>query len=270
METNLFVIPGMQQINFSIVHTTLDRNSAFNHHELHIHRECEIYINLSGDVVFEVENRIYSIQKGSVVLVRPYAHHHCIYRSNERHEHYWITVSMDESLLNMVLCEENSENHWILPSTVLDELCVILQKLLDKNGSLMNRQVCFWKLMQILRDAADVDSIQNTEVALSQPVRSALAFMEDHLNDDINIRQIADAASVSISTLYRCFKEELCASPVQVLRRNRLIASRKYLMLGLPVSEAAQRSGFNDYSNYIQLFRKQFGMTPMQYKRSQD
>ena len=33
------------------------------------------------------------------------------------------------------------------------------------------------------------------------------------------------------------------------------------------VADAAAKSGFSDYSNYIQLFKKQFGMTPLQYKK---
>jgi AraC-like DNA-binding protein len=37
---------------------------------------------------------------------------------------------------------------------------------------------------------------------------------------------------------------------------------------GDTVTEAALKSGFSDYSNYIQLFKKQFGMTPLQYKKN--
>ena len=32
--------------------------------------ECEIYLNLSGDVSFEVENRIYPVSPGTVILTR--------------------------------------------------------------------------------------------------------------------------------------------------------------------------------------------------------
>lgn len=56
--------------------------------------------------------------------------------------------------------------------------------------------------------------------------------------------------------------------PFVMLRRKRLFVSMEYLRNGMPVSEAASQSGFSDYSNYIQLFRKQFGMTPKEYKNA--
>jgi len=36
---------------------------------------------------------------------------------------------------------------------------------------------------------------------------------------------------------------------------------------GESVTDAARECGFPDYSNYIQLFRKHFGMTPGKYKK---
>ena len=65
----------------------------------------------------------------------------------------------------------------------------------------------------------------------------------------------------------RDFKAALGASPTAVLRKKRLIASMACLRSGDSVTEAALKCGFSDYSNYIQLFRRQFGMTPLQYKK---
>ena len=52
-----------------------------------------------------------------------------------------------------------------------------------------------------------------------------------------------------------------------MLRKKRLIASLEFLRNGATVSEAAMGSGFSDDSGYIQHFRKQFGLTPLQYKK---
>jgi AraC-like DNA-binding protein len=52
-----------------------------------------------------------------------------------------------------------------------------------------------------------------------------------------------------------------------MLRKKRLFASMDCLRNGASVAEAALESGFPDYSNYIQLFKKQFGITPLNYKK---
>jgi len=41
----------------------------------------------------------------------------------------------------------------------------------------------------------------------------------------------------------------------------------EHLRNGASVAEAALKSGFSDYSNYIQLFKKQFGITPLCYRK---
>ena len=70
-----FTIPPISAVDFTISHMNKDATSPLNHNESHIHKECEIYINLSGDVSFEVENHIYPISRGSVIITRPYEYH---------------------------------------------------------------------------------------------------------------------------------------------------------------------------------------------------
>ena len=66
-------------------------NNGDNTMESHIHNKCEIYINLTGNVAFMVENRIYPIKSGDIIITRPYEAHHCIYYSTDEHDHYCIT-----------------------------------------------------------------------------------------------------------------------------------------------------------------------------------
>ena len=89
MNIQKFTMEKMSEIDFQISYAEIDAESPFNTNETHIHKECEIYVNLSGDVFFEVENHIYPVSRGSVIITRPYEYHHCVYRTNELHAHYW-------------------------------------------------------------------------------------------------------------------------------------------------------------------------------------
>ena len=91
--------------------------------------------------------------------------------------------------------------------------------------------------------------------------------MDAHLSEDLDMKALCSASNVSISTLERHFREALKMTPFAMLRKKRLFASMHHLRAGASVAEAALESGFSDYSNYIQLFRKQFGLTPLAYKR---
>ena len=123
------LLSQMSKADCSISHIDLDAVSPLNQNESHIHAECEIYINLSGDVSFEVENRIYPVSRGSVIITRPFEYHHCIYHSNRSHEHFWITFSAKENdhFLRMFFGREKGKDNLILlDEEQLTSLCGIL------------------------------------------------------------------------------------------------------------------------------------------------
>ena len=268
VQRNQYQIPGMAETELTVSCLDIDAVSPLNHNELHIHKACEIYINLSGDVFFEVENRQYPIERGSVIITRPYEYHHCIYRSNAPHAHYWITFSMEESeYLRLFYRREKGRGNLILLSEEqLQHLCKVLEGLRSSHGDALKQRIAFLQMLDILQSGNAEEAVENT-VQLPEDVRKALILMDQQLGQEVDIGSIAGACGVSISTLERHFKTSLGASPGAAPRKKRLNASMQQLRCGAAVSEAAQRCGFLDDSNYIQHFRKAFGMTPLQYKR---
>ena len=150
---------------------------------------------------------------------------------------------------NLILLNENE----------LAQMCDLLDELLKNDTDSLKRRIDFLKIIHILNCGKRVAYTDNT-VNMSDETLCALQFMDEHLIEDVSIKEIADACNVSLSTLERKFKEIFNASPFMVLRNKRLIVSMEYLRGGDSVSEAAYKSGFSDYSNYIHLFKKQFGI----------
>ena len=66
-------------------------------YESHIHATCEILVHISGDISFNVENNLYPVLPGNIIITRPYEYHHCIYRSNEPHKHFCIFLSAKDN-----------------------------------------------------------------------------------------------------------------------------------------------------------------------------
>ena len=269
MRRKTFGLPAMSSINLSISHASINANSPLNQHETHIHTECEIYINLSGNVSFVVENRIYPISRGSVIITRPYEYHHCIYNSNEQHEHFWITFSAEESedFLKMFFCrEKGNDNLIILDEVQLNSLCAVLDSLLKNKSDTFEQRIDCLQFFRILNAGKIESHTGNMEISESDVIK-ALCFMDEHLIENFDIKSLSDACNVSVNTLERHFKKALGVTPFAMLRKKRLIASTAHLRNRETVTEAALKSGFSDYSNYIQLFRKQFAVTPLQYKK---
>jgi len=267
--TRKFMLPALSEVECFISYVDVDSFAPFNHDESHIHTECEIYINLSGNVSFEVENRIYPVSRGSVIITRPYEYHHCICRTDEKHGHFWITFSAEENaeFLKMFFGREKGrDNLIILSEEQLQECCDLLEEMLKNETDHLTCRINFLQLLRILSNGKGENHVDVLE-ELPRDVTLALRYMDTHLVEEFDIGKLSAACNVSVNTLERHFKEIFHAAPFAVLRKKRLVASMEWLRNGHSVTEAALKSGFTDYSNYIQHFRKQFGLTPLQYKK---
>ena len=69
MENNIltkFQMSGLNAFDFQIQYTETNQKMHFFEIDLHTHNEFELYINLSGDVSFLVENTLYPVSRGDV------------------------------------------------------------------------------------------------------------------------------------------------------------------------------------------------------------
>ena len=266
-EKSLLQFRGLQPFWFSISRVECVRDDAINVHDFHVHPECEIYINLSGDVSFAVENTIYPITPGSVIITKPYEYHHCVYHSDASHKHIWIlfSVEQNEQLFDLFFNRKaGTGNLLILAPEQLARVSAICDQLLQDPISEFEKHYLFFRLIQYLYDA---ESPEEPDDHSPESLKLALNYMAQHLQEPVTIQQLAQTAHVSVNTLERHFAENLNASPSRYLRRKRLANAAKLLSRGCSVAEACEQSGFPDYSNFIALFRQSYGITPLQYRK---
>lgn len=270
MQTRQISVPGISSIDLAITQIIGDDEPWINQSEPHIHGECEIYINLSGDVSFDVEGRLYPVSRGSVVITRPYEYHRCICHSRQRHDHIWITFSAERSEEYLQIFFDREKGHRnliVLEEAELNTLQAQIDALERFDGDPLQQRIRVLKLFAILNKSKQAVPTTSPE-KMPPDVMAALAYMEEHLSEELDLRVLAEVSNVSVNTLERHFKQSIGTLPAQTLRQKRLFASLAYLRAGQTVADAAAKCGFSDYSPYIQMFRKQFGITPFKYKKN--
>lgn len=93
-------------------------------------------------------------------------------------------------------------------------------------------------------------------------------YIQNHLEEDITVEILAGYACISVSQLFRIFKNEEKTTPVEYITRLRLFyASQMLKESDLPVSRIATSVGYNNYSYFTKVFKNKYGMTPSQYQR---
>jgi AraC-like DNA-binding protein len=98
-------------------------------------------------------------------------------------------------------------------------------------------------------------------------LRNIVDDINKNLTEINSLSYFTNKYSISSSTLNRLFKDSFNTSPKLYIETQRLTLSRILLRNGESVMSACMKAGFPDYSNFIRLFRRRFGLTPNQYKK---
>ncbi len=258
-------LEGFSTFNFKLSHGKHTKETHVYQIEAHTHEELEIYVNVSGDISFMVENKIYDVERGNIIIAKPNEQHHCIYRSNAEHEFFWILIPINRELLKPIL-QNNNKNLIVLSSEEGEELIEICKKLSEQSFLEYEKYILFFKLLEFLQKGKHY-SEKFSEDSIPKDIIFALEYINNNLNQEIKIKDIANASFVSINTLERHFKERFNQSPNEFIRKRRLFLATVLLREGKSVQESAMESGFCDSAHFIYLFKKEFGITPLKYQK---
>jgi len=113
----------------------------------------------------------------------------------------------------------------------------------------------------VTRQSTDILAIEDHEVA------EAVRFIRRHSNEAIQVSDVVDSVMVSRRVLERRFREVLNRSVHDEIRRARVErASRMLVETDLKVSQIALHIGYPSDKHIARQFRKEKGMTPLQYR----
>lgn len=109
----------------------------------------------------------------------------------------------------------------------------------------------------------------DTRKDLHQKLRRSLTFMKRHYHEKLTVSQLANQAHVSVYHYIRCFRNAYDVTPIQYLTRLRLKHACLLLKKSdLGLTQLVPQCGFEDKSSFIRLFREEFKLTPIAYRRT--
>ncbi|HKQ72925.1 MAG TPA: AraC family transcriptional regulator [Blastocatellia bacterium] len=98
-------------------------------------------------------------------------------------------------------------------------------------------------------------------------LRRVTEFIDENLDRDLTLLEIAEIAELSPFHFARSFKQATGSTPIQFLMRRRVDLAKELLVESeLPIVEIGLRAGFKNQSHFTTLFRKFTTMTPRAYR----
>lgn len=252
--------------------------------ECHFHPETELTRILSGEMYYQANDRVFLLREGDAVFVNVEVMHagwqknggHCIYQTlnfstvmvsgheNSRiEEQYVLPLLRENPLPYSVFRKETPADGETLAR--IERLYRLMYERQEGYELLIKAELCcFWyDLYMSARDRGTLSRDRNAEA-----VKKAISLMEAQYTEHLMLADLAGACGLSRSEFCRTFHKYTGRTPFAYLQHLRVRRSLPLLVdCSLPVTEVAARSGFAGASYYAEIFRRYFGMSPLEYRK---
>ena len=253
--------------------------------DFHTHDYYEFYFFLEGDVHIQVGKEIYPVRFGDIMLIPPHISHCTIIRSHDvpyRRFVFWISQEYCNHLLQSspdyayIMQYVETEKHYlfhtdqILFNEVQSKILRLLEEMRSqKYGRDTQISICVNDLILRLNRLAyehNTPKRKNPEFLLYQQLTE---YIEDHLEDDLSLEKLSRLFFVSKYHIAHVFKDNIGLSIHQYITKKRLNLCKEAISGKMSITEAYQMYGFGDYSSFYRAFKKEFGISPKDYRDMQ-
>jgi len=256
-------MPGVEALHATFV----DYRYALHTHEAHA-----IALVDRGAAAFDLEGRRYEASQGSVfVIPAGWAH---TGQSASRAGYSYRVLYVDPSAVIDDL-ELETRPSPKPPSTVVHHrsrlartLSAFHDRLAEGETDLETDELDLVALAGVVAGLLVGTTMPTPRRIDHAAVRHAVAYLHEHWNRQVTLRQIADHTSLSPYRLARIFQREVGLPPSTYQRQLRVDHAKGDLRRGLSVAEVALRCGFYDQAHLTRHFHRMTGVTPLVYARA--
>ena len=104
---------------------------------------------------------------------------------------------------------------------------------------------------------------------VQQPVIQALLHIQAHLDSDLSLDSVASDVGVSPFHFHRLFQDTVGETLKSYTQRLRLERAALHMLLhDATVLDIALANGYQTHETFTRAFKRQFGMTPSQYRKA--
>ena len=239
----------------------------------HFHPEWEIIWLLDGELSITYDQQHYRVEAGELLLFSPGRPHefHKIDRSGT-----FLCLQATPELFRL---DRRLAADSLFPARYLPDTSTVKKRLLTLAGAYFERkpQYEFTCIGETCLLFGDILSAIPTHVVSreeqerlekrNQRLLALIRFVDDNYMHKIRLSDFAEAENCSMHYLSHFVKDALNQSFQEYVGSVRLNCACKLMADGdKRLLDVCEESGFSDYRYFSRAFKRQFGMTPEQYR----
>ena len=211
-------------------------DSIKSKHKLHTHPNLCICWIKQGEMLFLNERDTITLKPYDIIIFNPQKPHRLLSYKDVK-EYFVLHVKSDINLKQKLV---KSKEDYI---------------------KLLNLEKSEDKLVEFLKKYQDIDILHEPS-----PLEEIKRYIQNNLNKEITLEELAKKANLNKSYLSRTFKKEYGLSPINYSINQKINYSKILLQNGMEISEVALELGFYDQAHFYKAFKSIFYITPKEYQ----
>jgi len=278
MDTNLR--PSYTNDQSIIIKYSSDTNWKMD--KYHFHEMYEIYYSLTDNVNFFVNDFVYPVTKGTVIVFNSMDIHRTISLDQSPYNRYVVhfnpeyikdLCSPETNLLDCFVNRGPQFNHSLRLS--LEQMGTFIS-LIHKAQFYNNNRIYGRELHQkiILAEMLlFLNPLYRNNIQCCSPINNRdfhkifpiLQHIQTNISDNLCLDFLSKEFYMNKYYLIHLFKKATGFTITEYIIQQRIIKACEMLKTGLPVQQVGETVGFNNNSHFIRTFKKLVGLPPKQY-----
>ena len=251
--------------------------------EAHSHNYYEFYFFLEGDVSMQIGKQTYQVRSGDLMLIPPHAPHRLIIHSPKtpyRRFVFWISKEFYEHLSQLssaymyLIHFVNEKKDYLFHldhvsfNTLQSKMIRLLEEMhAERYGK--DEQIALYIsdfILHINRLVYEQFEPKNQQPLNTSLYSNLVEYIEQHLDEDLTLERLADEFYVSKYHIAHVFTENVGLSIHQYITKKRLSLCQEAIRAKMNITEVYQAYGFGDYSSFYRAFKKEYGISPKEFR----
>ena len=256
----------------------------------HWHPEIELTFFLSGEMEYQVNDRVYHMQAGDGLFCNTNALHTGRMINGRDCSYFSVTFlprlisgfegsRIHTRFMEPILTSARLSSVSFSPAVpwekeAIGRLQQLHQLFLHPTPAYeleIQRELSgFWQTL-FLHETIELQPASENVVRETERLRAILDYLHTHYREKITLEDVAGHVNISRSECCRFFRKHMKISLFDYLLNYRVERSLPLLRDGdLSITQVAEQTGFGGSAYFAKIFKKEMGLSPSQYRKNEN
>lgn len=246
---------------------------------IHIHDSCEVLLCIEGGQNFLINDKVYDVNDGDMFVINQFEAHKITSNPERKFRRYIMHVhpeflyanSSDKTDLSHCFYTRGKDvsNKIRLTDSERRKFINYIERLDAENGfgDDIIKNITALEILILINSAFSSHTIAEKSSG-SSAIKMAIDYINRNFSQHLSLETIAQNSYISVNQLCRLFNKYCGTTVAKYIVSRRITEAKKLLSTGKSVTDTAILCGFEDYANFIRVFKKHVGVTPGKYYAS--